>query len=96
MNHFFVRPDATAAFRKRATPQISVDDSNVTSSKSPDDVVSALKNLNARKLRDRMKLAIHSTVMMQTRLRRFSQHATLDGWSAACSRRLSMTRIFNV
>ena len=45
MTHLLDRPDAIAAFLKRATPPISVDDSNVTSSISPDDVRAALKKL---------------------------------------------------
>ena len=42
-----------------------------------------------------MKLTIYSTVITPTRLRQFLYHYTLDGWSAACSRRLLVTRIFN-
>ena len=42
ITHFFDLPDSTAAFFERATPPISVDDSNVTSSISPDDVGAAL------------------------------------------------------
>ena len=49
MNHFFDRPDATAAFLERATSPISVDDSNVTPAISPDDVISAMKKLNREK-----------------------------------------------
>ena len=49
MTHFFDRPDATAAFLERATPPISVDDSNVTSSILPDDVGAALKILKRGK-----------------------------------------------
>ena len=49
MNQFFDRPGATAAFFERATPPISFDDSNVTSSMSPDDVGAALKKLKRGK-----------------------------------------------
>ena len=49
MNHFFDHPEATAAFLERATPPISVGDSNVTSAISPDDVGAALKKLKRGK-----------------------------------------------
>ena len=49
MNHFFDRPDATAAFLERATSPISVDDSNVTSFISSDDVSAAIKKLKRGK-----------------------------------------------
>ena len=49
MTHFFDRPDVTAAFLERATPPISVDDSNVTSSISLGDVGAALKKLKRGK-----------------------------------------------
>ena len=49
MTHFFDRPDVTAAFLERATPQSRVDDSNVTSTISPDDAVAALKKLKRGK-----------------------------------------------
>ena len=49
MTHFFDLPDSTAAFLERATPPSRVDDSNVTPSISPDDVVSALKKLKRGK-----------------------------------------------
>ena len=49
ITHSFDRPDATAAFLERATPPISVDDSNVTSSILPDDVGAALKKIKRGK-----------------------------------------------
>ena len=49
MTHFFDRPDVTAAFLERATPPISVDDSNVTSSISLDDVGVDLKKFKRGK-----------------------------------------------
>ncbi|CAI5702020.1 unnamed protein product [Peronospora effusa] len=40
---FFDRPDATTAFLERASPPVRIDESNVTSVISPDDVCAALK-----------------------------------------------------
>ena len=96
MTHFFDRPDVTAAFLERATPPISVDDSNVTSSISLGDVGAALKKLKRGKAAGPDEITNSFYVITQTRLRQFSQHYTQDGWSAACSRRLLVTRIFNV
>ena len=49
MTHFLDRPDATAAFLKRAAPPDHVDDSDVTSAISPDDVCAASKRLKRGK-----------------------------------------------
>ena len=97
LTHFFDRPDGTAAILERATPPISVDDSNITSSISPDDVVSALKKLKRRRAAgpDDINNSIYRDCADALEPVLTALY-TLDGWSAACSLRLLVTRIFNV
>ena len=54
ITQFFYCPDATAAFLERASTPDRVDDSNVTSAISPDDVCAALKRLKRRKAAGRL------------------------------------------
>ena len=49
MTRFFDRPDATAAFLEQAASLSRIDDCNVTSSISPDDVGAALTTLKREK-----------------------------------------------
>ena len=80
----FCCPDAAAAFIERAALPDRVDDSNVTSAVSPEDMCAALKRLKRGKAAESYEINNAFKAITKKSSRQFSQHCPLDSWSAVC------------
>ncbi|CAI5703594.1 unnamed protein product [Peronospora effusa] len=96
MIKFYDRPDDITAFLELAFPLVRIDDSNVTSVISPDDVCAVLKRLKRGKAAGPDEINNTFYRDYADALSPILEHCTRDGWSEACYRRRLVKRTFNI